>query len=160
MTSTKTPKEWIQTPEKDLGVAFGEALTPEPWEHKLVVDPNKFGSTLVDLCAKCKEKVPILENDIFPFPKSYGQFASDGCSVSDPVDFKDWNVAKYYQKQCFEGDFERSMRRVHHALGETGRTSFGRWFKYHALSKHYLMAAVLSGKRVKDRDEEERRSAV
>ncbi len=158
-TTTKTPKEWVQTPKGDLGVALAEELVPKPWEHKLVVDPAKFGRSLKDFCFKCKARVSILKHDSYPYTKSWEHHAAVGCTVPNPIDFKDWNVAKYWQGKCFEGDFERSMRRVYYALGEFARTAFSKWFKYHALPEHYLMAAALSQKRVKDRGEDVRGSA-
>ena len=140
MTTTKTPGEWALTPKKDLGVALAEELASKPWEHDL---SHSFRDGQdVWWCIKCKNEWRGERGSCTP-----------SCPTPNPINFKDWNIAKYWQGQGFEGDFERSMKRVWEATKESARIPFGRWFKYHALPEHYLMAAALSQKRVKDRGE-------
>ena len=86
----KTAKKWLGYGE-ELALELAKVLTPGPWKHDM--DSRRAG-----VCHKCKR-----------LPDGY-------CPVPDPIDIKDWNVAKYWQKRCDERKFLTAAREVFKVL--------------------------------------------
>lgn len=92
---TRTPEQWLSLPKAELDVALPEVLTPGPWKHGL----SRKGS----VCPKCNRH---------KYTRQNGKPKATPCSVPDPIDSEDWNVAKCWQGKCTIRVFEKHVTDV------------------------------------------------
>lgn len=124
MSTERTVDQWLAIPEDDLPTELGR-LTPGPWVHRW----------RYNRCKKCN--VTLKE----------GQFKC--CSVPDPIDIKDWNVATKWARKHFGEGLLLYMKQMWEWSGYELEMSFPHWLLAKAQPKHYLIAAAMA--RAKER---------
>lgn len=122
MTNPTTAAEWQAIPEDKCGVALAKVLTSrhgpfERWEHEI-----KAGSSL---CQKCGERN-----------------SDDPCSIPDPIDINDWNVAMEWKNKVNLISWFSALVDVWFAKTNTELFS-EREVLFDAQPRHYLIAAAL-----------------
>lgn len=107
---TRTPEQWLALPKAELDVALAEALREKPWKHNLVLHGSYDLSRWE--CRKCKLSFEMDEVKSAEYTGSDDYDWCEGatkkpCSVPDPIDSEDWNVAKHWQGKCTIRVFEK-----------------------------------------------------
>ncbi len=117
-----TIKEWLALGD-ELGVELGRVLTPGPWEHSWVSNPNQ------SQCSRCNGECDLIATPQF-------------CPVPDPIDVNDWNTAiEWFRKT--DGAIDCLFAIWQHIDNNTEHLEmWGDWLCLNAQPKHLLISAA------------------
>lgn len=111
---------------KELSIRAAELFTPKPWKHDFNEHRQRY-------CCKCKQ---------------YNCNAKQSCTVPDPIDINDWNVAMKLFREVLNG-------KAMHALTQMFRDNYNAdkpesksvtfwWALRHATPADYIEAACIA----------------
>lgn len=113
----RTVDQWLALGGDKLPVELARVFVPKPWKHDWKwLWPGDPPTGRYCECRKCENggclslALPSYDVD----DKLFELFGY--CDVPDPVDIKDWNVAKYWQGQCAEYTFLRMAQKAYKAV--------------------------------------------
>ena len=123
----RTAKQWLEVYKAgDLPREAAKVPVERPWEHCL------GGGKLGDTCTKCDRVV---------WPEN-GQLENSNCSVPDPIDVRDWNVALALYRKHKTPVSGRQQEWLHHVwLKTSSNKPFNEWVDDEAQPHHYIIAA-------------------
>ena len=148
MSEPKTAEQWLALGDK-LAVELAEVLSPEPWKHEFISNPDGKSESLLDFCSKCQHDAGTLDGEMYPYMVSYKAFIAKGCSVPDPIKVDDWKEAKYWQGKCNPFAFREWIWHIWASQPER-KGSFVEWVISIAQPADYLIAAAIAAERNKE----------